>query len=283
MVYSILINLILFIRGFFRHELPRLVPFDIKIANTSIWLSAIAYCSTETYSQHKFRGAAEGFVYYGQFADKVTDMQGYYGYHAKFKKIFVVYRGTDSYLNTWDDLMTYPVDAQYPNCTRCKIHHGMKICYENTIMQVHSAVYNLTKLFPGYELVLSGHSLGAAVATLSGIDLIQRGYNVSLYTFGSPRIGNKDFSDYAGALFANLSDSFNSYRFTHNRDIIPHVPYSSMGYVHITNEVYEDKAHVLTSCYGPEDKACSQQWGFVQCNIQDHLLYLNLVMDCSSV
>jgi predicted lipase len=145
------------------------------------------------------------------------------------------------------------------------------------------AVNVLKTKFPDYDIILTGHSLGAAVATLSAVDLIKNGTSVSLYTFGSPRVGNKEFADYVRSLYSKLPDKFNSYRFTHYRDVIVHVPYASMGYEHVDTEVYEDAAHHLTVCTAVEDHACSQQWGFIECDIQDHLLYLNLYMDCSRV
>ena len=177
-----------------------------------------------------------------------------------------------------------PVGAQYVDCPSCKIHQGMKRCKEGTINQVMNAVKSMKSKLPDYDIILTGHSLGAAVATLSAIDLIKNGTSVSLYTFGSPRVGNKEFSDYVSSLFSTLSNKYNSYRFTHSRDIIPHVPYASMGYEHINTEIYEDATHMLTTCSagGPEDSTCgSQQWSFIQCDIQDHLFYLDLYMDCS--
>jgi hypothetical protein len=67
---------------------------------------------------------------------------------------------------------------------------------------------------------------------------------------------------------------------THYKDTVPHVPYESMGYLHIAGEVYEDEDHTLYGCTGPEDTTCGDQWAFIQTDISDHLLYLDHDMTC---
>ena len=74
------------------------------------------------------------------------------------------------------------------------------------------------------NIYIAGHSLGAALATISGLhisqtldDIGQKGKaNVSLYTFASPRVGNQDFTK-------ECSKSFRTYRITNSEDIVPGV------------------------------------------------------------
>ena len=50
---------------------------------------------------------------------------------------------------------------------------------------------------PFNRLHVVGHSLGGALATLSGADMVARGHRrVSIYTFGAPRVGNYAFVDW---------------------------------------------------------------------------------------
>ena len=65
---------------------------------------------------------------------------------------------------------------------------------------------------------LTGHSLGAALATLAGRDLPARFRATGVYTFGSPRCGNPDYSK------AYEKTNITVRRFVNETDIVPHVP-----------------------------------------------------------
>lgn len=136
---------------------------------------------------------------------------------------------------------------------------------------------------------MTGHSLGAALATLTAADLIHNlsqifppkhlqlktSSPVVMINFGSPRVGNLAFAAYLSEL---LTPSH--YRVTHLRDIIPHTPWSEK-YVHIDGEWYEDEFHRIHPCSGYEDPHCSDQWYIT--SVDDHMLYLNQSMTCDAV
>lgn len=76
---------------------------------------------------------------------------------------------------------------------------------------------------------IAGHSLGAALATLLAIDIAGNGVftTPTVYTFGSPRVGDK--------VFAGTYDDLvpNSWRIENLNDIVPHLPPLLAGYVHV--------------------------------------------------
>ena len=74
----------------------------------------------------------------------------------------------------------------------------------------------------------TGHSLGAALATLAAD---RYGKAQGLYTFGSPRVGNKAFSK-----------SFNVayFRFVNSDDLAPRVPPEAFSYRHVGNMIFID-------------------------------------------
>jgi triacylglycerol lipase len=86
------------------------------------------------------------------------------------------------------------------------------------------------------SLWLTGHSLGAALATLATARLRQQDVPVyGLYTFGSPRVGNRWFertfnTDFKPRIF----------RFVNNNDTVTRIPTRSMGYSHVGNLFYWD-------------------------------------------
>ncbi len=71
-----------------------------------------------------------------------------------------------------------------------------------------------------------GHSLGGALATLYA-NWIQSNYSTYLYTFGSPRVGLYDFSNY----LSTQMTSKRIYRVYHKTDPVPMIP--TWPFVHI--------------------------------------------------
>ncbi len=134
----------------------------------------------------------------------------------------------------------------------------------------------LIKQYPTYSLIVTGHSLGGALANLAFVDFRVAGFGTSHYSFGSPRVGNQAFSDYVKSLGIVQ-------RITHYQDPVPHLPWESMDYVHAINEVYEDEIHVLHACNGVNDPSCAEQWELRETSGDDHTLYLNLPMHCDYV
>ena len=98
------------------------------------------------------------------------------------------------------------------------------------------AIKTIQGRHPSASIDVTGHSLGAALATLAAIDIKKYfSFNkVTFYTFGSPRTGNKVFSDYVFSFFSD--GAYN--RVTHYDDMVVHVPPQFMSFVHTGNEVW---------------------------------------------
>jgi pimeloyl-ACP methyl ester carboxylesterase len=79
------------------------------------------------------------------------------------------------------------------------------------------------------EIVITGHSLGGALATLAALDLNRQGiHKISTVTFGAPRVGDQLFAD----LFETLDTSNQSFRIFKDRDPIPQILMSPQ-YFHV--------------------------------------------------
>ena len=66
-------------------------------------------------------------------------------------------------------------------------------------------------------ILITGHSLGGAIATIFAADLISIGYdNTIIYTFGAPRVGNSQFTDWFWKYHKGVH-----FRVTQKRDPIP--------------------------------------------------------------
>lgn len=99
------------------------------------------------------------------------------------------------------------------------VHQGFVQAYENFREDILNTLSNLD---PDKKktIIVTGHSLGAAIATLTGIDLVQNSYsNVVVYNFASPRIGDQVFVD-----FVDNQIKLPLYRFVNMSDMIPNLP-----------------------------------------------------------
>ena len=101
------------------------------------------------------------------------------------------------------------------------VHKGFVDIYTNfrndllsTIQQINTDKKKL--------IIISGHSIGAAVATLVAVDLAQSGYtNIVVYTFACPRIGDNTFKT-----IVDDTLKLPVYRVVNISDLIPNSPLS---------------------------------------------------------
>jgi hypothetical protein len=105
----------------------------------------------------------------------------------------------------------------------------------------------------GVAIWLTGHSLGAALATLMAariLELISSGadYNLAgLYTYGSPRVGDRAFA----AAFEERAARHGVavYRFRHANDVVTRLPFTTgrrVEYQHVGRLVYLDRSGALS-------------------------------------
>ncbi|KAI8609995.1 Alpha/Beta hydrolase protein [Chytriomyces sp. MP71] len=99
-----------------------------------------------------------------------------------------------------------------------------------------------------YNLVFVGHSLGAAIATLALVDLVQSSIvaypnSTHLVSFGMPRIGNAAFRESVLAL--QLGSIF---RLVNYGDSVPHYGLQSWGFRHIERQLWINSSQNLVTC-----------------------------------
>ena len=159
------------------------------------------------------------------------------------------------------------------------MHQGFYTAAQSVKDEVLRETDALLTKFRGYSLIVSGHSLGGALATLMAVEIslakqVESGSNFLLINYGSPRVGNDAMSAYVSNNV--LVDRI--IRVTHYKDTVPHQPSTFFGFQHVSGEWYEDENHVLHSCTGAEDRTCADQWNVG--DVSDHMFYLNQRMFC---
>ncbi len=100
-----------------------------------------------------------------------------------------------------------------------------------------SAVRGYIADHPDATIIVTGHSLGAAMSTFAALDIKQQinpKNEIIFYSFGSPRTGNQAFTDY---IFSQYPEGAYQ-RIVHYNDIVPHLPPTEMGFNHAGDEVF---------------------------------------------
>lgn len=253
--------------------------YSEDLLNTGVWLSGAAYCGKDEYATMKLAGPAEGFVYTSTLYDPRTDLQGYIGYHSSKKIIGVVIRGSSSVMNWLDDFEVKQVPYTTWSECGCKVHNGFYKSALGVTNKTIETIGVLKKRFPGYQILVTGHSYGASCSQLLGMELVKVGYQVQMYNYGQPRVGNGLYARFTNQKIPNL------FRTTHNKDMVPHVPpIEGFDYAHSCREIFEDVNGKLNLCdqTNCEDPKCSSQYALYQTNTEDHLTYLSHRVSCEA-
>ena len=123
----------------------------------------------------------------------------------------VVFRGTEP--TSWEDIKA---DVQFRKVKG--IHRGFKAALDDVWDNLYA---HYEKNAEGKQLLVTGHSLGAALATLYSHRICDS--NSACYTFGSPRTGTPK---------QTKKMVFSAYRFRNNNDIVTKVPPEFLGFSH---------------------------------------------------
>jgi hypothetical protein len=253
--------------------------YSLIDANISVWLSGAAYCTKDKYASMKLSGPASRFIVTNTLYDKTTDLQGFTGVLPSQKTIYIVFRGSSSLLNWIDDLKIKRIAyTSYPRCN-CTVHDGFYTTTQRLYSQVLLDVRLLQKKYKYNNIILTGHSLGAAIAHLMMLELKRVDIFSTVYNFGQPRIGDLEYAN-----FVSFYNRDRIYRYTHYKDIVPHIPPNSFDYYHTCGEIYEDETGKLKNCstYYCEDPTCSMQFLLRDTNTEDHSTYLGHYLSCET-
>ena len=259
--------------------ITKIMSYSLVDANISVWLSGAAYCNKEKYGTMKLSGPASRFIVTKTLYDTSSDLQGYMGVLPSQKTIYIVFRGSASVLNWIDDIKIKRIPyTSYPRCN-CSVHDGFYTTTQRLYPSVLPDVRLLQKKYKYNNIILTGHSLGAAIAHLMMLELKRDNIFSTVYNFGQPRIGDLEY-----AKFVSFYNRDMIYRYTHYKDIVPHIPPNSLDYYHTCAEIYEDETGKLKNCsvFFCEDPTCSSQFLLRETNADDHSTYLGHYLSCET-
>ncbi|WP_078547613.1 lipase family protein [Litchfieldia alkalitelluris] len=153
------------------------------------------------------------------FKAKSFDSLEWFGFILeKDDSVITAFRGTDSDPDWISDAEVFQSSFPYSTDKKLLVHDGFLSIYQSCrdeILKSYSTVSKNNK-----KLFITGHSLGAAIATLHALDTAMNTdfKDVNVINFASPRVGNQEFAN-------NYNQLINkSTRFVNQDDIIPLLP-----------------------------------------------------------
>ncbi|KAL6971338.1 hypothetical protein U1Q18_031016 [Sarracenia purpurea var. burkii] len=120
-------------------------------------------------------GLTEGFEMIELIVDVQHCLQGFVGVAKDLNSIVIAFRGTQehSLMNWIEDLYWKQLDLNYPGMPDAMVHHGFYFAYHNTTVRpgVINAVKRAKQLYGNIDIMVTGHSMGGAMASFCGLDL----------------------------------------------------------------------------------------------------------------
>ncbi len=199
---------------------------DAKSLSASAKLADLAYQEPATVKAELAKLGAQG-----RFFD-FNDSQGFIGHTAD--SIVVGFRGTESKADIREDLKIARVGRDGLDG---RFHKGFSDSIDNLMpsMLPHLRELLAEKRRP---VLVTGHSLGGAMAALFALETAARGVtkNLSLHTFGSPRAMTSAAAEHFDALLPGQA-----LRVVHKSDAVARVPTMLFGWQHVGDVVYIDR------------------------------------------
>lgn len=162
-----------------------------------------------------------------QKSDLLRSTQMYFAHRPEFA--ILAFRGTEkgNWKNFLSDFDALPVRPDGPG--GAIVDQGFSEALDIVWSDAKGFLEYYRAQYPTSRIYFTGHSLGGALATLAiwRFQADQTDQNVSLYTIGCPRVGNKRFCD---ELTERATQGI--FRFMDGNDLVTHVPPEDFGYDH---------------------------------------------------
>jgi len=126
------------------------------------------------------------------------------------------------------------------------------------LMDMTISALGIIQSYPDYQILVTGHSLGGALASISATTLqrtLQGNRDIMLVTFGQPRTGNQAYANYVDKMLPGIA-----FRVVANKDLIPHAPPELVGAVHHGVEIWYPSGGD-----SPDSVPC----GYLECTTSD--------------
>jgi len=220
---------------------------------------------------------------------------GFVGDYNHGKYIVAAFEGTGSnwqLLNEWANLGAEPWNR---NKSLSVVTYWDMIA-KDQINNVTTALSELIATYPTAPVIVTGHSLGGATATLVLAYLFANAEvqlpmdRLFIFTYGQPRAGCSNFAGWYNGVSGGRH-----FRLVHYNDMVPHIPCCKRHLMsekcrnsgdtfdpwHVMTEIYYSSTSMTTwkNCHGKplgEDVTCSYSLPIYDYSIQNHLTYFDV-------
>eukprot|EP00033_Pygsuia_biforma_P000705 GCRY01000826.1.p1 GENE.GCRY01000826.1~~GCRY01000826.1.p1 ORF type:complete len:637 (+),score=100.26 GCRY01000826.1:68-1978(+) len=197
---------------------------------------------------YSYQGSCITWDLKAKSSDQYTEYAIYWA--SSIQVALLVFRGTETteIQDILSDAAFVSSSCEYNGVPCGDIHRGFENAYEDVRAAIHtqlSSVKTSDNANKNYDLVIAGHSLGGALATLATFDLATWTSgpvkSIRTGTIGSPRVGDSDF----GTAFNKLDRLLGYRRMVHkdsdHTDVVTQVP-PTLSHVGQQVNVYVSKA-----------------------------------------
>ena len=263
--------------------------YDPEVSKTMLLLSAVAYAPSHKQECLENVLSSEKFQLQRVVTTKCdiveNECSGYVAVSHALKAVVVAFRGSAKYEQAIVEFLEsflIPEVSFLDGKVQSYWYRAFYVLWPSMEAEVKALVVKN----PSYQIWVTGHSLGAAVASLASTWLAyyntEPRKNIILYTFGMPRVGNYKYALQHDQLVNN------SWRVVNSNDLVPHFPLvvgapsKLRGPYHHGVEVFysEDAVSVNSThreCHGKpynEDATCS--FSEKKLSILRHLEYFSI-------
>nr|CDJ97920.1 Lipase domain containing protein [Haemonchus contortus] len=203
--------------------LGKKTKYDELTARKLLNMAAGAYGTEQEACINRTFPAHEDYVVVSVNKEDCDDFdntcEGYIAASDVKKELVIVFRGT----KTKGQLLLEGLKSIRPGANFFDMG-GVNEYFLNGHLVLWPSVEEVLKdpKYAGYKTVFTGHSLGGALAALAAARTAKQGFRtgdqITMYTYGEPRVGDAQFATNFDAMIKD------SYRVVFRRDIVPHLP-----------------------------------------------------------
>jgi predicted lipase len=139
-------------------------------------------------------------VLVSSFRGSVADVSGFLVHLPSKNQLLLSFAGTTNLHQALYDIRAS--HHPYPARKGCTVHTGFWLLYQSVSTPALNAIRNALAELDAQELVVTGHSMGGALAYLLAMEImtsvhaLPTGMAIKIVVFGAPRIGNSHLQQY---------------------------------------------------------------------------------------
>ncbi|KAJ7643958.1 alpha/beta-hydrolase [Roridomyces roridus] len=238
----------------------------------------VAYCSSASITSWSCGApcqALKNITFLQSGGDEGAIPLYYIAHDGTDNSLVVAHEGTDpkkllSILNDAQFGLVALNSSRFPDSVgqNITVHDGFQQTFERTADGLLAGVMSGLASTGATKVFVTGHSLGAALATMTGALIktnVPSSVPVEITGFGLPRGGNEEWANFLDTIGVNFMSNQN--------DPVPTVPPKFLGFQHSSGEAHiiDPSTPNIVSCPGQDNENCATGNSLLDISIPNHL------------